>query len=212
MKTTSTLYSYIITELQNQGKSELVDNHQLTFYDDEYAFIKKMFRLDDDVLQILNDKIFIGFSLENKEHDKQFKRLFLNTFYAREWNRQTVEDFASRVLFVCLSHEQYLNTIYTSANDYMKGKSTSNNNSKGNTLSDNRSTHTTLSDNEVNVDVDKTTLDYADEFSLNRNRNKSDNTTDSESYNYSIDALLKSKNIFMEMMNTFERNCFINVG
>lgn len=211
MKTTSTMYSYIFTELHNQGKSELVDNHQLTFYDDDVAFIKRIFRLDDDVYDIINRKIFIGFTLENEEHDRQFKRLFLNRFYDREINRQTFEDFASQVLFVSLSHEQYLNNIYANVNDYMKGKSTSNSGSKGNNLSDTRHLNTTLPNDEVNMNVDNTELDYADEFSMNRNRNKSDNTSNSESYNFNIDALLKTKNIFMEVMNTYDRNCFLSI-
>lgn len=224
-KYTSTLMEIITSELQNSGHNEFVNNGLLTFNNDEYAFIQKVLYFDKDVQKIVTNKFFKGFSFKDEKVDKYFKESFVTRFLEREIGRQTVEAFASQVLYVTLTREDYIYTTFSSemykfleqhsetvSEDRGKGhentmeqgqtkqrqrntshddyKDNVNNthsdetNNSGNSTDDNRSANATLPQSEVNINVDNTNLNYADENNISRNKNThTDNTSSNGKYN-----------------------------
>ena len=233
---TASLMEVIQSELQNKGHNEFVNNGNLSFNNSEFAFIQKVLRFDDDVKKIVDNSFFKGFKFNDERIDRYFKEAFVTRFLDREINRQTVEAFASQVLYVTLTREDYIFTVFGSEmQKYLeqhtetisedRGKALENateqgqtkqrqqqkthdeyesedhethsdeshettdntEHADGNKTSDNRQADATLPQSEVNVNVDNTVLDYADNNTISRNKDvssddkKSNGVTDSES-------------------------------
>ena len=218
-KHTTTLNEYINGELMRMGKDEFINNGKLTIFDEEFQFIQKIIKFDEDVYKIVNEKIFKNLKFEDEKVDKHFKKSFITRFLDREINRQTIEAFASQVVYITLTHEEYINTVFGSEfykyleqhvdfnNDYVgntienstehgETKQTQDSNTKdnysdtsntthsettkgkGGSTDDNRSANATLPQSEVNINVDNTNLNYADENNISRNKNTNFNDTD----------------------------------
>lgn len=111
---TTTLMEILQSELQNRGHNEFVNQRHLSFNDSEFAFIQKILRFDDDVHNIVNRTFFKGFKFNDERIDRYFKEAFVTRFLDREINRQTVEAFASQVLYVTLTREDYIFTVFGS--------------------------------------------------------------------------------------------------
>ena len=200
-------------------KDEFINNGKLTIFDEEFQFIQKIIKFDEDVYKIVNEKIFKNLKFEDEKVDKHFKKSFITRFLDREINRQTIEAFASQVVYITLTHEEYINTVFGSEfykyleqhvdfnNDYVgntienstehgETKQTQDSNTKdnysdtsntthsdttkgkGGSTDDNRSANATLPQSEVNINVDNTNLNYADENNISRNKNTNFNETD----------------------------------
>lgn len=111
-KYTATLMEIIQSELQNMGHDEFINKGHLTFNDSEFAFIQKVLRYDEDVQKIVNRVFFKGFRFNDERIDRYFKESFVTRFIDREIGRQTVEAFASQVLYVTLTREDYIYTVF----------------------------------------------------------------------------------------------------
>ena len=218
-KHTTTLNEYINGELMRMDKDEFINNGKLTIFDEEFQFIQKIIKFDEDVYKIVNEKIFKNLKFEDEKVDKHFKKSFITRFLDREINRQTIEAFASQVVYITLTHEEYINTVFSTEfykyleqhvdfnNDYVgntienstehgETKQTQDSNTKdnysdtsntthsdttkgkGGSTDDNRSANATLPQSEVNINVDNTNLNYADENNISRNKNTNFNDTD----------------------------------
>ena len=218
-KHTTTLNEYINGELMRMDKDEFINNGKLTIFDEEFQFIQKIIKFDEDVYKIVNEKIFKNLKFEDEKVDKHFKKSFITRFLDREINRQTIEAFASQVVYITLTHEEYIKTVFSSEfykyleqhvdfnNDYVgntienstehgETKQTQDSNTKdnysdtsntthsdttkgkGGSTDDNRSANATLPQSEVNINVDNTNLNYADENNISRNKNTNFNDTD----------------------------------
>lgn len=117
-KHTTTINEYLNGELESIGLNEFVNNGKLTIFDEEYQFIQKILKFDKDVQKIVTNKIFKNFMFANDTVDRNFKEAFVTRFLDREINRQTIEAFASQVLYVTITHEEYIHTVFS--NDYIK--------------------------------------------------------------------------------------------
>ena len=218
-KHTTTINEYINGELMKMGKDEFINDGKLTLFNDEFQFIQKIIKFDEDVYKIVNEKIFKNLKFEDEKVDKHFKKSFITRFLDREINRQTIEAFASQVVYITLTHEEYIKTVFGSEfykyleqhvdfnNDYVgntienstehgETKQTQDSNTKdnysdtsntthsettkgkGGSTDDNRSANATLPQSEVNINVDNTNLNYADENNISRNKNTNFNDTE----------------------------------
>lgn len=113
-KHTTTLMEIIQSELQRNGFNEFVNDGKLTFDNQEYAFIQKVLRFDDDVKKIVDNTFFKGFRFNDERIDRYFKEAFTTRFLDREIGRQTVEAFASLVLYETIIREEYIYTVFGS--------------------------------------------------------------------------------------------------
>lgn len=202
---TTTLMEIIQSELQMAGHNEFVNNGKLTFDDKDYQFIQKVLRFDDDVKKIVDETFFKGFHFTDEHIDRYFKQSFVTRFLDREISRQTVEAFASQLLFYTISREDYIYTVFgnemykylenhvdfnsdvignmiseeTSENTNNE-TSNSDRNTTRNSTTDNRELSSTLPQSEINLNVDNDVLSYGDDNTISKNKN---NSTDKEQSN-----------------------------
>lgn len=112
---TTTINEYINSELEKTGQNEFIDKDgNLVFFDEEFQFIQKILKYDDDVHNIVTNKIFKGYKLSNDSVDRYFKKAFITRFLDREIGRQTIEAFSSQLLYVTLTHQEYIETVFGS--------------------------------------------------------------------------------------------------
>lgn len=178
-KFTATVSDIIVSELQKSGLNEFVNKGRLSFNDNEFAFIQKILHFDDDVKKIVDNKIFKGFKFNDERIDRYFKEAFVTRFLDREINRQTVEAFASQVLYVSLTHEDYIYTVFSNdMQKYMENHTTTDTEDKGNQLSqdlsntnatENTKSHST-SDFTGNVTADATSKESNESGDVSESR------------------------------------------
>lgn len=203
-KHTTTIYEFLVSELRRRGFSELFNDGELTMDDDNFAFMQKVLYFDDDIKNIVDDKIFKGFKLKDEASDIYFKESFILRFMDREIGRQTIEAFASQVLYVAITRREYINTVFSSevkkylenhvtneSEDIGTQEQTSSQNTtnkqteKGDNTSNNREATSTLPQSEVNLNVDDTELTYADENRISKDKGTSNRETNGEGTNES---------------------------
>lgn len=205
-KHTTTLMEIIQSELQNVGFNEFVNDGNLTLYNQYFQFIQKVLRFDDDVKKIVDDTFFKGFRFNDERIDRYFKQAFTTRFLDREINRQTVEAFASLVLYECIIREDYIYTVFgdelykylenhvdfnsdeiqNQINEETKddtSNETYDNNSKtnGSSVSDDREATSTLPQSEMNMNVDNDILTFADDNTITKNKTTNEDETDNNS-------------------------------
>ena len=221
------LFTLIQSELLKQGLNEFVDKDgNLIYFDDDKQFTNKILMYDDDVSTIIDD-LFNGLSLSNSENDKHFKKVFVYRFLNRNINRQTKEDFQFQLLSTFLSQQNYINAVYNDLEKYISqqsdSKQTNNqNNTQTNTSvsnNDSRSAYANLPQSNVNLDVDNTNMNTADDNTVSRSKQSSENTNKNEttgdnttvSNQYKLDELVKSSSLFKNILDVFDVNCFMQI-
>lgn len=241
--TTTTLYKIIQSELLQKGYNEFIDKEgNLVIFDTDYQFMTKIISFDEDVESIVNS-FFNGLCLENEEYDTHFKKNFLYRFINRKINKQTIESFKLELMSTFLMNEDYINRIYGDLEKYLTQKATSEGednqenkqeNSELNTQktdgtsnTDNRSAFTELPQSSVNIDVDNTSLEYASDNTITRNKQVSNQdvkgettgtstgetsgTNRSENRLYQLDELFKTNGLLEQIYNVFDTKCFLQV-
>jgi len=208
---TANLEEIIKHELIKKGFNEFYNDGHLTFNDGRFRFIQKMIRFDDDVKHIVDDVFFKGYKFKDKKIDHTFKKTFINRFLNREINRQTFEDFASQVIYVTLTHEDYIKLIFSDEiKHYFENHSTtdtedlrnlisqvlqdenSTNNRQAHhddtsvSITENREAQSTLPQDEINLNVDHDELTFADNNTISKNQNTSKNQSDDDSINHNM--------------------------
>lgn len=222
-----TLYDVIKSELIQQGHNEFKNSDgKLVFFDVKYQFIQKILRYDEDVSDIV-DHLFNGISLTHREHDQHFKRLFISKFLNRRINRQTIESFKFQLMTCYMTNETLLNRYYSDMDKYVTGvqensntnEQTNKQNSDGQTTSDNRQAFANLPQNNVQLDVDNTVMTSASDNSISRNKQVNSQNSDgevkgqsnSQSKQYHYDLLVKSSRVMENLLNDFDKACFMQV-
>lgn len=222
-KFTTTLNEYLNSQLDKMGHNEFYVDDKFVFYDDDYQYIQKILRYDEDVHQIVTDSIFKGFAFEDVNVDKNFKKSFITRFLDREIGRQTIEGFSSQVLYVTFTHEDYIKYVYSTLfNNYLTGLNTSQSHSELNSLTetlektnsksvsessdDNRTASATLPQSEVNINVDNTVLSYADTNDISKKKSNDTTVNDSgrdgrDKVNQTTDTDTSSNNYDIELLN-----------
>lgn len=225
---TTTLYNVIRSELIKEGFNEFVDaDGNLIIFEEESQFMTKMLNYDSDVQNIV-EKLFTGASLTNRENDEHFKKTFLLRFLNRQINFQTIESFRVSLLSTFLMNQHYINTVYNDLDNYINqsqinentNKQTNEQQTTGSTTADNRQAYAQLPQNNVQLDVNNTIMESANDNTISRNKqvNQQENTGEttgksrSENKSYQLNELFKSSTIMETIFNEFDRKCFYKYG
>lgn len=209
MSKTTTLYDILQSELIRSGKNEFMNGDQIVLFDDRFSFMKKIMHYDSDVELIVNEKFFIGQSLNNIEHDKKFKQAFIHRFLDRRINQQTLEIFANRVAYTFLTNEDYINRIYNDLDLYLSSKQTNTQRTVGTNVTDNRSAYSELPQDNVHLDVDSTVMTTAKDNTISRNKQRNDQENSTENNQYRLDDLLKINGLLDRVFDVFDKTCFM---
>lgn len=216
---TTTLFNYYKSELIKKGLNEFVNEEgKLIFFDSEKQFIKKIFKYDSDI-QKITDELFNDLHLKNIDHDYHFKKMFIYRFLNREINRQTIESFQLALMQTFLANEEYIHHIYTDISKIITGSQTTNQvNSQltdGTTTTDSRSASSELPQNNVQLDVNSSVMETANDNTISKNKqsnkNQSDGQTTTENQSYQIDQLLKANGLMDMIIDKFDRACFLQI-
>lgn len=224
---TTTLYNVIRSELIKEGFNEFVDDDgNLIIFEEESQFMTKILTYDSDVQKIVN-KLFTDLSLNDLEKDEHFKQTFLMRFLNRQINFQTIESFKVSLLSTFLINERFINTVYDDLDKYINqsqinentNKQTNKQKTDGSTTADNRQAYSQLPQNNVQLDVNSTIMESANDNTISRNKqiNQQENTGETlgesktENKSYQLNELLKSSQIMENIFNEFDRKCFLQV-
>lgn len=212
MSVTVSIYDVICSELEKEGYNEFVDKDgQLTFFNDDYSFIRKIMSYDDEVKEIVDRLFFRGISLKNPNSDNTFKKAFINKFLNRHIKHQTTDIFASILGYKMISNLDYINYLYDELDEFITGDSVNETDSSGNDINDNRFLSTSLPQSEVNLNVDNTILDYGDTNTITRTKGNRSNTSTTKSSQKNLDNLLKTKGLIEEFFIQIDRDCFLQI-
>lgn len=223
--TTTTLFNVIRSELIKQGHDEFVDSQgNLVLFDPDHQFMQKILNYDEDVSDIV-DHLFNGVSIEKREYDQHFKKSFLFLFLNRQINRQTIEAFKVELSLTFMMHQSFITSVYTDLDKYIHQSSINQSSSKqmnkqdneGTTTTDNRQAFANLPQNNVQLDVDNTVMDSASDNTISRNKQTNKQTNDGETTNesktenktYQFDELFKSNGLLEQVLNEFDKKCFL---
>lgn len=210
MSKTATVYDLLESEIMKTGLNEYVDeNGQLIFFDSEYSIMSKILAYEDDIYQLMTKKFFIGQRLQDVEMDKKFKKAFLHRFLHREINRQTIEAFATQVVYTFMANEDFINRIYSDLDQYLLGKTTSNQDSSNTSTTDNRSAFSQLPQNNVHLDVDSTVMTTANDNTISRNKQATTQNQQNENSQYKLDELYKINGLIDMILDKFDIKCFL---
>lgn len=211
MKTTTRMFDIIKSELLNRGEDEFINkvngHTQLTPFNKNYMFTRRIIRYDTLVAQICNEEFFEGFTFENSDLDFYFKKMLINRFVNREIAFQTVELFSSHLVNFILQHEQYIINLYEHFDDFVSGKT----DSKGGThdKSGYNNGYQDLPQDEVNLDLHANEMDYATTNTIQRAFD--DKTNDSTNHAYNADTLLKLEDAWDKLFKKLDKACFLQV-
>lgn len=211
MTVTATLNDFIESELIKGGFNEVTDGKELVFFDSNFALSKKILSFDSDVQKIINDYFFLGHSLDNPDNDKHFKKGFLTRFLNREINRQTFEAFSMQVVYTFITQEDYVNRIYTDLDKYLENTQVNKQENESDNITDNRSAFAELPQNNVQLDVNDTVMNYANDNTISRNKQKNNGKSNGETTNYRLDELFKINGLLDQIYTKFDENCFLQV-
>lgn len=215
-KFTTTINEIIQSELRRCGFNEFFNDNRLTFFDDNYRFMKKIIRFDDDVYDIVHRMFFQYYTIGTTDNtDRLFKYMFVTKFQNREINRQTVEDFSSQLLYYVLTHEHYIQYVFEELDNYLTGKTTSHSDSKENQTSfdEYRQLVATLPQSKVNLNVDDDDLDYADNNTISKDKKQSDQNgeTQNQSNSYDLNVLQGIYSMIDKIFMDIDKKCFLQI-
>lgn len=171
MKYTTTLQEILEGELHSRGFNEFWNEGRITSNDPKYVFMKKIMRYDEDVQTIVNDILFQDMSLEDKDADIKFKKMFLNRNLNKQIAYQTVEVFSSKILSDFLILEDAINYTFKNAEDLLSSGSSSSNTGKQ------KNGATTLPQSEIDFDLGNAVMSTADAFGMNIGEGSSKNSS-----------------------------------
>ena len=232
---TTTLFNYIQSELIKKDIDEFTEpddkgyfNPPLDFiwYDQEKQFTTKILKYDQDVSEIVDD-LFTGINLSNPDHDKHFKKSFLLRFINRQINRQTIEAFQFELLSTFLSYQDYIERVYNDIETFLTQVNENENrnnqentqNNDGTTITDNRQAYADLPQSSTNLDVNNSVMTNATDNTISKNKQTNQQKTVGNTSNegsgtsktYSLDELFKTNGLMEEILNTFDKKCFLQV-
>ena len=205
----TTLSDIIGSELSKSGKDEFYNNDEFVLYNDEFQFIKKIMKYDEDVHAIVTKVLFQEYTFPTDQTDRLIKKLFVNRFLDRSINRQTVEAFSAKLVYTCIVNESYIHEIASNIDRYIRAEKTNQNTGKSEDKSDNRSLFSTLPQSNVNLNVEDTVLDYGDTNDISRNKTNRSNESSFTSSEYNLENLLKTNGLLEAFFVKIDENCFM---
>ena len=241
-KTTITLHDYLTSEFSRDGRNEVYDYYNLNNPEEDFgmlwddvgeSYMDKILTYDEETRDIINNRIFRGLALEDKDVDEEYKRMFIMRYMNQQIGYQTIEEFSARVMYIFMGHKKYLDYYNANLDDLVKGKTESNATSSSEDSSEDTSTNSnttnnnsrdanvTLPQDQASFNLDNNIIFFADDTqaSLGRTEASNDSKTtsdslsttadDSVSITHSLDELQKVRNTMRELIEEYERECFL---
>lgn len=209
------------SQLIKEGKNEFFNGNRYTGNDKNYRFIQKALRFDEDIERIVTEEIFADYTFPTQEVDHFFKKAFTLRFLNRQIGRQTIEDFSSQVVYCSIIHEQEIEAIYHNFQSALANEnksvsdSNSNNQTNNSSISSDRSANTTLPQDQVNLNLDKNDLAYADDNSVSKSKREdlgnvsATGHTEVSNTSYNAETFKRLQGLWNNYFNEYDKKCFL---
>src|SRR5699024_1198948 len=198
------------SELIKDGFDEMVDKEgNLVFYDDNFSFIQKVLRFEPEVEKVVTSRLFGGLTFESELVDKIIKRLFIVRFFDREIAQQTIEAFSLQVQRVSLTYETYINESILNISKYVLGQLETTSSGDSENENNRRSLNADLPQDNINMSLQNDVLNFATTNDISKDLSKGKNNNETITNRYDINNLLKSKNILNNIMDEYDKKCFL---
>lgn len=235
MKTTR-IYNILLGELYKRGYNYYRDEktNKIVYLSDD-SLMQKILSYDPIVDDIVSIVFFNNNYLNLEEADIAFKYLWTSEFLNREIKYQTLELFSAKntslfyqyaniILAYFRDFDKYLtNTSETETTGTSNSTNTQSTISNKNDIINSNSIVSTLPQTEINMDLNNDTLTYADNNNISKTKNNSNSNTDTKNHtdgeniqksstrSYDISKLVTytKTNILQEILNDFDKKCFL---
>lgn len=169
------------------------ERNQITFYNKKERVLSRLIAYskdDTDIIEVARYSIFYGlgyYLAEDVRH--QFEHDFINRFINRRFNYQTYEIVSAKLSSIVSSNANILNSVYD--NEFILGLS--NGNSVTDSSGNNRSNaiNSSLPQDQVNMDLERELLEYADNNSINKSKFNQNSTTNNTNTKKSVEEVEK---------------------
>ena len=162
-------------------------------------------RLEPDVKEIVTRMFFNGFEFENHELDFWFKRIFVNRYYNRQIDFQTVETFASHVLSHTLMIEKELTFLYENFEKMAKGHSDSTTTQDTGRFSQARDANATLPQDQLNLNFDNMNMRSADDHQMHKSKEDSNTNSQTQSARFDPSTFKQLQHLLEEYLITYDQ-------
>lgn len=235
---TTTIYKIITSELIKQGKHFFrnPDTNKIVYLSDD-SFMDKIINYDEDVDDIVNLVFFNNNYLSNNEADIAFKYLWVSKFLNRQIKYQSLSLFSAKNTALFYQNANIILSYFKNFDKYLLNYSeteqTSENNGQTDFISNNNrndinnqnSITSTLPQTEINMDTNNDNLPFADNNIITKGKNNSNSETKTKNINkgqgknrtnnlqYDLNKLIlyKKSNILDDILNDFDKECFLQI-
>ena len=167
--------------------------NQITFYSKKDRLLSRLIaysKEDTDMLEVARYSIFYGLGDYLKEDVRhQFEHDFINRFINRRFNYQTYELVSAKLSSIVSSNADILNSVYD--NDFILGLSSGNSVTDSSANNRSNAINSSLPQDQVNMDLERELLEYADSNSINKSKFNQKSTTNSSNTKKSVDEIEK---------------------
>lgn len=186
MKTTTRLYD-IIYNTYNQLYGDFLRGHQINYFNPELQFTSKVATYDDEVKSVCRNTIFYGLDFLDESVRDRFEAEFLVRFLTRTIKFQTWEVLNWRLTSFTRGIKEIITDYYTNADKYLKGNTVieANDEAENNstTTARDNSLNASLPQDNVDMSLDKTVYNYADDTHFAKSNSVSNADANSHSTN-----------------------------
>ena len=195
MARTITLYDLLKQEYLRTFYTDLMDNgrNQITFYSKKDRLLSRLIaysKEDTDMLEVARYSIFYGLGDYLKEDVRhQFEHDFINRFINRRFNYQTYELVSAKLSSIVSSNADILNSVYD--NDFILGLSSGNSVTDSSANNRSNAINSSLPQDQVNMDLERELLEYADNNSINKSKFNQKSTINNTNTKKSVEEVEK---------------------
>lgn len=187
--------------------------NQITFFDDNYSYFKKISNFNDETYKLMNKYFFKDNVLKSEKADKEIKKIFFARFLNREIGRQTFEIFLTELVHILYLYDDVLSFYYDNIEKYIATQKITKNNNSNENIVNNRSIFSTLPQENLNLDVNNDYMQYGDNNTISKTENLQKGVGENvlSDFDYNVIKNIINNNIIEKIFNKIDKKCFLQV-
>lgn len=215
MTRTITLYDLLKQEYLRTFYTDLMDKgrNQLTFYSKKDRVLSRLIAYskdDTDIIDIARYSIFYGLGEYLSEEVRlRFEHDFINRFINRRFNYQTYEVVSAKLSSIVSSNADILNSVYDK--DFILGLSSGSSKTDSSGKNNSNSINSSLPQDQVNMDLDREMLEYADNNTIAKSKFNQNSTTTNTNTKKSVDEIEKMLNLKEKIWLLIDKTLFTQI-
>lgn len=215
IKTTTRIIDIVTSIFQNNCISDMENDckNQITFFDENYSYFKKISNFNDDTYKLMNKHFFRDNVLKSEKADREIKKIFFNRFLNREIGRQTFEIFLTELVHILYLYDDVLSFYYDNIEKYIATQKITKNNNSNENIVNNRSIFSTLPQENLNLDVNNDYMQFGDNNTISKTENlqKGEGENVLCDFDYNVIKNIINNNIVEKVINKIDKKCFLQV-